>query len=180
MSERSRKGRLAKWCREIIGWTGVCLIIVLVWPMFLQSTLVWCRAEEVDIRSGELRYSQYHFWYPSSRRITSTPISLELGLSASPETADWQLVNTISPGTFSPHYAFHGAITHMKRLAMLWESCDFTPAARKESAARLLAAWQTGKNTHGGTEFFYALARVADEHSAEHPGIPFDVEEFPK
>ena len=161
---------------QIIGWIAVCLIIVLVLPIFQQLAPPFYRAEEVDIRSGEIRYSRYVLWWcPVSRRVSASAISRELGLSATSVTPDWRMVNKFGPGSrYSQHYAFHGAFVQMRDLAGAWQFGNFTPAARQESAKRLLAAWQQGQRNEAATEFVIAVMGLAE------PGKPIDVDDLPK
>jgi hypothetical protein len=62
----------------------------------------------------------------------------------------------------------------MRDLASAWQVGSFTPAARRESAKRLLAAWQHGQRNRDATDFVIAVMAMAE------PGKPIDVDDLPK
>ena len=140
-----------------------------------------CWHEEIDIRSGRIRYTRYILCCLISERITSTPLSEALqpsgSLAAIPE---WHRVNTFSPGTHhSPHYAFHVAIVQARTLSMLWIATEFTPDAKRESAHRLLSAWQHSKSYFNAGHYLDALSQLVAAHQKQEPPVPIEARELP-
>lgn len=92
---------------------------------------------------------------------------------------DWQLVNTFAPGIgHSPHYRYHGAITQGQMLAACWRIASFTPAARRESALRLLALWQRKTGYRAARPYVDAVMELAVDR-AEDGEVPIDLRDLP-
>ena len=71
-------------------------------------------------------------------------------------------VNTLSPGVHhSPHYIFHGAMSQIRELDLLWNAGEFTPAARRTSAKHILHLWQQSQSYFGAKPYLQMLAAVA-------------------
>jgi hypothetical protein len=68
-----------------------------------------------------------------------------------------------------------GAPSQEKGLALCWEAAEFTPAAKQESARRLLGAWQGEKHRRGPANLY-----VSDLNQVAHDfGKPIDVGDLP-
>ena len=63
---------------------------------------------------------------------------------------------------------------------MLWESGNFTPAAKQESSARVLTAWQQGRRYQVARSYLDSLSELTDARSHEKPQKPIDVQDLPK
>ncbi|MEO6754421.1 MAG: hypothetical protein ABIP85_21815 [Chthoniobacteraceae bacterium] len=169
--------------RRFLIWTPVLLALALL--ISLSGIFTWspinCWHEDIDIRSGRIRYCRYLFWRRVSERVSATPVFDALQPTdydaAAPE---WHHANTFSPGVHhSPHYRFHSAISQAQTLAMLWRITEFTPAARRQSALALLSAWQRGRSYHAAQPFLDALSKLTLERAEQEPKKPIDASDLP-
>ena len=164
------------WPRILLG-----LFILLVLPFVVPWSRINCRTDEIDIRSGQIRHTRFVYWFPISRRVVSSPISRALGSSAPQNTAEWRVVNTLSPGIgYSPHHSFHGAIAQIRFLTTCWELGQFTPAARRESASRVLSAWQQGNNDHPARGYLDTLSELTHVRYHAQQREPIDLQDLPR
>jgi hypothetical protein len=101
----------------------------------------------VDIKSGRIRYSRYLFYCKISEKIEDTILTEELGEFAEDVQPDWHRVNTFSPGVrHSPHYAYHGTIGQINKIAMTWQLFPFSDEAKRQVARTILNKWQADGN----------------------------------
>jgi len=158
--------------KRLVLWTPVGLALLL----FLGSTIgiaPWtplnCRYEDVDIRSGRIRHTRYLLFCRISDRIVSTVLSEALlPTDFDAASPDWRRVNTLSPGVpHSPTHTFGGAISQMDIIATMWKVVEFTPAARRESALRLLTSWQRGEGARDARPYVNALLELTGGTAAQ-------------
>jgi len=156
--------------RSVLSLTVLlAAVLFLVWA---SGILAWsrinCWTDEIDIRSGRTRYTRYLLWCRVKETISETDASQALKPSDyDPNTPDWRLVATLSPGVHnSPHYFFHGAIYQLNKLESSWASARFTPEAKRESVLRLLSWWQHGGNYFAADKYLAELTDAAFNHSS--------------
>jgi hypothetical protein len=167
-------------------WAAVLFTAVLAFAilLLLLGLLPWspvnCWHYDVDIHSGRIRYIRVIAFLPIQKRIDPSALSNALH----PEDVrgsepDWRRALTLSPGIHhSPHYIFHSAISQIRELEIDWQLGDFTPAARRASAKRVLQLWQHGQRDDEAKPYLRALADVAIQMSSEHKGT--DEKDLPK
>lgn len=137
---------------------------------FLPWSPVNCWHYDVDIHSGRVRYTRYFAWIQVLQRVDETALSGALKPDDLPGApGDWRRAHTLSPGTgHSPHYIFHSALAQIRQLEMAWKVGEFTPAARRASARRLLALWQPGQRDDAANPYLRAVSDLAFSQGADH------------
>ena len=161
------------------------LLLVAALLIALSGVFTWspvnCWHEDIDIRSGRIRYTHYMLWCRVSERISATAVSQALQpTDYDAATPDWHHANTFSPGVrHSPHYRYHSAIFQARHLAALWGIVEFTPAARHQSALALVSAWQRGRGDDTAKPFLRALSDLVFTRADAQPPKPIDVPDLP-
>lgn len=158
--------------------TLACVLGIAIAGIFVWSPLN-CWQEEVDIHSGRIRYSRFLLLICVTERVEDTMLSAVLPASGvMTETPDWRRVNTFSPFVqTSPHHDFHGAMGQLQNLKLCWEAGNFTPAAKRESAHRLLETWQRAGNCSAGSRYLESLAQFITQRGGAIPSV--DLAELP-
>jgi hypothetical protein len=136
------------------------LLAPLVVPIFIPWSGINCRHQDINIKTGQARYSRSLWFVKVSERIEDTPLSLALQ-GDSIDVADikaWHRVNSFSPGVHhSPHYLFHSALHQAHQMGLLESLYDLTPGRKKEIAKAILTAWQQSGRDSGADELIYKL-----------------------
>ena len=145
----------------LIGVIATSLILApLVAPIFVPWSGINCRHEDINIKTGQARYSRSLWFLRISQRINDTPLSRAMQ-GETVDVADinaWQRVNTFSPGVrYSPHYIFHSALHQAHQMEMIATMLELTPARKKEIAKTILKAWQQSGCDSGADEFINKL-----------------------
>lgn len=167
-------------------WFWAIIALALGLGIALSGLFTWsrlnCWDEEIDILSGRMRYTRYLFYCRVSERVASTELSEALRpTDFDPDAPKWRKVNTFSPGVHhSPHYAYHAASAQTRTLVMYWRMGQFTPAARRESALRLLADYQRGKGYFVAEPYLRQLSDLVGERFVQKPVIPVEMTDLPK
>jgi len=119
-----------------------------------------CRHEDIDLETGRIRHTTMVYWMPISRKFEHTSISKVLGVvDLYRASGDWHRVNTFSPGVrHSPHYSFHGVLSQIEKLKLVWELEDFDATNRKESARALLYLWKMSGSDSNTDGYFTGLS----------------------
>jgi hypothetical protein len=129
----------------------LCILLLLAaFPLSEAGLFPWsglnCWTSEIDVYSGQRRYTRYLYWIPTQTSIYDTAITKELtpeNLKGLP--TKWYLVNTGSPQIHhSPHYRYHGAWEQIRDLEDLWKRTGATKESRRFTAIQILRLWQTG------------------------------------
>jgi hypothetical protein len=146
---------------------GLSLLMVGVFLVAPVAFWTWSAINywtyDADIFSGRIRYTRYFFFVPVRQKIEDSALTRALQAEDYPGTAsEWRRVLTLSPGVgYSPHYAFHAAIAQIRELELVWEMGQFTPAARRATAKRVLELWQKEKNDGAADHYIRAVADLA-------------------
>jgi hypothetical protein len=145
---------------------AVLLLAPLVVPKFVPWSGINCRHQEINIKTGQARYSRILWFIKISERVEDTPLSLVL----QGETEDvanitpWHRVNTSSPGIHhSPHYMFHSAFGQAKDLELVLDMHNASELQRKDAAVGLLAIWQTSGNDSKAGTYLNELQRQLEQ-----------------
>ena len=134
--------------KRVCSWLVISLLVliaaVVVVPTFIPWTPINCTQQDVDIRTGRIRYSRYLAYCKVSERVEESALSRvlprEMVEGVKPE---WEPVNTFSPGLHhSPHYRFHGAFGQIRDIEILWEAGKVDESTRRKIASHVLAHWQ--------------------------------------
>lgn len=153
-----------KWgLRFALAAAALLIVLGFVVPFFLPWTELNCRHQDVDIRTGRLRYMKYFLFLKVSDRVEDSSITSLLSPEQLTGAADWRRVNTFSPGVhYSPHYTFHGAIGDMRTLSMIWEMDNAPEDVRRKTALHVLALWQYAGHDFLAGRYLSALDDLDD------------------
>ena len=147
--------------RIMIGVAVVGLLLApLAVPIFFPWSEINCHHQDINIKTGQARYSRCLWFMKISERIEDTPLSIAL----KGETVDvtgikpWHRVNTFSPGLgHSPHYIFHSALDQAHQMKFLEFLHELTPERKKEIAKAILTAWQQSGRDSGADNLINKL-----------------------
>lgn len=156
-------------------WAGVAVVLLASpFALSLVGLLPWspinCWHYDVDIRSGRILYTRYFAFLPVSQHTEESVLSCAL---QSPDLLDlqpdWRRVLTLSPSVRnSPHYAYHSAFGQIRDLESYWKMGDFTPAAQRASAKRILQLWQEGNCDDAAKPYLMAIMDIAVRKNLAH------------
>ena len=156
------KRRLFLWGALVIASVPILLLAA-----SLVGLLPWSPVNgwhyDMDIASGRIRYTRYLFWVPWRQVIEDSALTKALRPEDLADVqADWHRVQTFSPGvSHSPHYHFHSATAQIRELEIAWTLAEFTPAARRTSAKRVLQLWQLAGRDNGARDYLRTLGGLA-------------------
>jgi hypothetical protein len=135
---------------------AVLLLVPFVVSLFFQWSEICCEHQDINIKTGQARYT-YYIWFMSvSQRIEETPLSVALqgetvnisGIEA------WHRANTFSPGVpHSPHYRFHGALYQAQEVKTLQSLYSLSHSDLYAIAKQILVEWQTDESYFAAGEF---------------------------
>jgi hypothetical protein len=135
--------------------------------------------EDVDIRTGRVKTTNYLLFLPVCIRTYDTVITRSL-----PEEkvrgveADWQKVNTFYwLLQVSPHYPYHGTTSELRNLEQATKTIDFTPEALREVAMRTTKLWQS--NPGDGNWYLYQVNEAATQAHSDGKTV-FHVSDLPE
>jgi hypothetical protein len=160
---RPSKGRRLRFraavflCAGPLLLLGASLLGLSPWP------LVNCRTTDVDVHTGRIRYARYLLWIRVHQSVEDSALTRALAADElAGTTPEWRRVFILSPGSHnSPTAAFQGAIGQIRELDSTWATANFTPAARRASARRVLLLWETTGTYHGARKYLTALVEAA-------------------
>jgi len=111
-----------------------------------------CWTREIDINTGQTRYTRYWFWIVTKQEISPTWMSELLNVPDENTTPNWHPVVTLSPGRgHSPHYLFHGAIADLNTAQKIFELYDVPRDRRLALAQAVRDSWKrTGRDSEAG------------------------------
>ena len=148
---------------------AVLLLTPVAAPIFIPWSSINCEHQDINIKTGQARYSRYLWFLKISERIEDTPLSLAL----QGDTVDvanieaWQRVNTFSPGIrHSPHYKFHSALAQAHQMEMLESFRELTPERKKQIATDILTAWQQSGSDSSARDL---IRKLDKEESSNKP-----------
>lgn len=129
-----------------------------------------CWHYDVDVCSGRIRYTRYIAFVPIRQSVDESALSLALlPEDLQDSQPDWRRVTTLSPGVRnSPHFIFHSAMAQIQELEADWQTGEFTAAARRSSAKRLLELWQQGQCDDAAEPYLRTISALASRSGAEH------------
>jgi hypothetical protein len=90
---------------------------------------------------------------------------------------DWHTLAsfTLLSPSVSPHYSFHLAGAQIHQLQTCWESAEFTPAAKQESAKAVVRLWQEHRRYWDASEYTQAVRDLVRNSGDRR----IDVEDLP-
>jgi len=154
----------------IILLTTALLLSPLIVPVLVPWSGINCRYQEVNIKTGQVRYSRLLWFTKISEQVEDTPLSLTLQGEVVDvnNIAAWHRVNTFSPGLrHSPHHTFHGAFGQTASLEVILEIHNASELQRRDAAKGLLSKWQESGNYHAAEDYLNELDKQLEQRNAE-------------
>lgn len=156
---------------------AIILAVVVLAPIVVPFVFPWtginCKHADINIKTGQARYSRSLWFVRITSRIEDTPLSLALK-GETVDVADireWQRVVTLSPGVrHSPHYRFHGALHQAYDMGRLASKLEMGPERRRKIARTILTAWQESEHRWGAGEILDELIDEAYTNAKHNDG----------
>jgi len=134
----------------LVGGILIAWAPILVHQSFEPWSEICCSRQEINIKTGQARYSRYLYFRKISERIEDTPLSDILGGTVVDvaQVEPWRTVNVFSPrcSRHSPHYTFHGAFHQVHEIEMMRDFYGLSPMETEDIARQLMVEWQTNGN----------------------------------
>jgi hypothetical protein len=160
----------------------ICIALFLIIPVVTGPLSKWsklnCKYTDVDINTGRIRYTRYLFYRKTSEKIEDSVITKTIGQSGPGVSSDWKRVSAFCPGSISPHYKYHSAISHIHIVEMLLQSHDFSDEAKRYIAQSVLNRWQTQGNAFGIDKYLYDLWNIADQKAESVPNVTLSIDDL--
>ena len=153
-----RQGSVRRYKWAVVTAAGLLLTIPALW--LIQSRYVYRYYEEINVQTGQARYSRYVLSKKVSERIAETPLSRALAGETVHVTSiePWHLVNQFTLGrAVSPYYTFHGALSEVRQFELLAEMLEMSPEQKRDTAQKILTLWQQAGRVAGSTEYMASL-----------------------
>lgn len=162
MNHPTRRHLICRWAVVFVLSAPALLIGASLLGFFPWSPIN-CSHRDVDIRSGRVRFTRYILWLCVHESVEDSALTRALQPEDFAATIPaWRHAVTLSPGlSHSPHYIFHSAITQIRELELVWKHAEFTQAARRASAQRILQLWQQGGCDDDARPYLQALGELA-------------------
>jgi hypothetical protein len=156
----------------------VPVAVLLAGPWLVPFVAPWsrmnCRSQEINIKTGQARYSRYLWYIKVSERVEDTLLSKVLaGESVDvAQIVPWHMVNTFSPGLHhSPHYRFHGALCQAGEIELLFEMLEPDTERKSQIVRDILGLWQTQGSYYAASRYLAVLFEEAGKVlEQKHPG----------
>ena len=131
-----------------IAAPAIALALALAFPGWSKLN---CWTWEIDINSGDKRYTRYLFWTEISSRIEETWMTAALS-EHKQEEREWHRVVTLSPNRRnSPHYSFHGALSDLRSTGQFLDYMDADEETRTQIALGIRKRWkEAGRDDTAG------------------------------
>ena len=166
--------------RKRFAWSlGILVVCIagLLWPGLISPWLShW--TQDVDLTTGRIRTQRFVLYIKVREIIMDSVITNALDPSDyAGKKPDWRRVCIARPEMhyrYEPGRHFYRGNNQTLRLSWYWRDFEFTPAAQRESAKRLLQAWQTGGRS-AADDYLRVLRDAAMTNTP-----PVDVSNLPK
>jgi hypothetical protein len=150
-----------RWITFILAiMLGILFLAPFIVPVFIPWSAINCKCHEINIKTGQVRYSRCLWYITISEKVEDTTLSRAMR-GNSIDVADiqpWQRVNTFSPFMdYSPHYIFHSAISQISIIDQFTSMGKFTPEQKQEIAEEILTAWQKSGSDDGAEKIISRL-----------------------
>jgi hypothetical protein len=131
-----------------------------------------CEFDDVDINTGQIRCTRYLLYCKVSERIEDSILTRTIGQFPDGVEADWRRVNAFPLGRrYSPHYAYHGAISQIRQVELTWQLCSFSDEAKRHMARTILDKWQSDRSDFGAGRYISDVWDMAREKTELDPKV---------
>jgi len=154
-------------------WLVILIFIVLIGCVVTTVALLtqYRRCEDVDIKSGRIRYTRYFLNYKISEKIEDSILTETIGQFTEDVQPDWQRVNRFDGiiDSISPHYKYHGAIGQIHSVDKIWQLYPFSDEVKKHLAQTILDKWQSDGYYFGVNRYLMNVSSMADQKTKSDP-----------
>ena len=158
------------------------IVLLLIIPVFTDPLSKWTNVnstyDDIDIKTGRTRRTRYLFYCKVNEKIEDSILTEAIGKFNENEQPDWHHVYKSYPGKSSPHYAYHGAISQIHEVEMLWKLFTFSDEAKKHMAQTVLDKWQTDGNYFGVTMYLLEVSKMCDQKEDLDPNVTISVDDL--
>ena len=161
-----------------LGFTffiSILIAVGLILPAVHSTLRKWpklgCSFDDVDINTGRTRQVRYLLYCKTSERIKDSILTQTIGQFPNDVQPNWQRVNTfpIIGRKYSPHHAYHGAISQIRQVVLIWQLCPFSDEAKKHMAQTILDRWQSDRGYFGAERYIRDVWDIAREKTESNP-----------
>ena len=154
---------------------GILLAVVILAPFIIPLVIPWsqinCRHQDINITTGQARFSRYFWFVKVSERVEDTSLSKildgeEVRIS---DIKPWHRVNTFSPWQTSPHHFFHSAFFEIGLLSWILRMNEAPLEIRKEAAREVLKAWQHSGSDSEANKYLNELRDTLEKKALPQP-----------
>jgi hypothetical protein len=160
---------------SLVIFVSILIAVGLIWPAVNSALWKWPELgsdfHDVDINTGRTRQIRYLLYCKTSKKIEDSVLTRTIGRFPNDLQPNWQLVNTlpIIGRRYSPHYAYHGAISQIRQVELIWQLCSFSDEAKKHMARTILDRWQSGRGYFGAGSYIHDVWDIAREKTESDP-----------
>ncbi len=162
-----------KKAKIIVGAVVAAVVLTpMVAPLFFPWTKLNCEDQEINIKTGQARYTRYVWFIQISQRTEDTPLSeaMEGEVIDVADIEPWHFANTFSPGVpNSPHYLFHSALHQARQLKDREEFFVASGVPKREIATTVLTSWQQSGSSRSADEYLRELFDRGFENLEQSP-----------
>jgi hypothetical protein len=136
----------------------------LVMPIIIPWTGINCKHQDINIKTGKVRYTRSLWYITISERVEDTVLSQAIKghIVDVADVKPWHRVNTFSLyWNYSPHYTFHSALCQVSQVKRFGYIAKLTSKQKQEIAKEILTAWQKSGNDQGASEIISRLQEKA-------------------
>ena len=149
----------------IIGLSVLAFLFLLPFVVlcFNPWSEILCRHEEINIKTGQVRYSRYVYFLKITEWVEDTCLSDYVEIPSDETTASfWRRVNSFSPlASHSPHYSFHSALAQVHQLQTAVSLEVLTEPEKKRIVEGLLENWQDSDDYHSAGDYLDSVLNEA-------------------
>ena len=157
--------------RSVLITACVLVVVVIMIPTWSK---IYCRHEDINIKTGQYRVSRVLCFVQISQQIEDTPLSHALQGEAVDvaEIKAWHRVNSFYRGRkHSPHYIFHGVFGQSKELELIMDMHNMSEGQCKDVTIGLLSAWQESGNDSKARTYLDELQRQLEQSNPADSSI---------
>ncbi len=147
-----------------IGIVGLAIAVGLSVYFCSGWSKLNCWTWELDINSGQKRYTRYWFWLRTAERIEPTWVSQALGSNRTDSDRRWQRIATLSPGTgYSPHYQLVAALAYVDYFTYWTDQGLMEKDAAAMMARNIITLWQAFNDDGVANDYIAAVLGIAQQ-----------------
>lgn len=141
-----------------------------------------CTHHEINIKTGQVRFTRYIWFIKVSERVEDTVLSLALeGEKVDVSDVEpWRIGATYSPGVLrSPQYGFTLGLLEIEQLKKFDEIIGLTSVPKREISAMILTLWQQDGNCRSAQKYLNGIIdkglEIYEQDSQSSTGQPESV-----